>query len=353
MKKLLILFLATAMMFSLTACSETTDSQDEATQSQLISSDRDYDKNDPSAVLGEITNDFTEVSAQLTKELAKTFTAVGSTYEDYQKNKGLVDEWISLTLSESDALFARTKENSIAYFKLIAAHEDHKYSEFCEEALDEYYDIVYEDAMDEYYDVLYEDAMDALYDEYYDGIIDDAYDDVNYEEWLNTSSECYKIWLDTSSAIYEKWLDESSYIYSLWLAMNSAFCWDDNFDVDAIVAEFDAENTQEESATNATENTPTQNENTEVAEDSIRPEFKDAMDSYEAFYTDYCEFMKEFNENQSDLTLLAKYGDMLVKAEEMNEAFEEWDEDEMNDEELKYYLDVNNRVMKMLVDVAG
>ncbi|MGN1122614.1 MAG: DUF6591 domain-containing protein, partial [Eubacteriales bacterium] len=83
------------------------------------------------------------------------------------------------------------------------------------------------------------------------------------------------------------------------------------------------------------------------------PEFKEAMNSYETFYTEYCKFMKEYSENPSDLTLLAKYADMLVKAEEMNEAFEAWDEDELSTEELKYYLDVNNRVMKMLVDVAG
>lgn len=101
------------------------------------------------------------------------------------------------------------------------------------------------------------------------------------------------------------------------------------------------------------EETFTQSENTGDATDGIRPEFKEAMDSYEAFYTEYCEFMKEYNENPTDLTLLAKYADMLVKAEEMNEAFEAWNEDELSNEELKYYLDVNNRVMKMLVDVAG
>ena len=92
---------------------------------------------------------------------------------------------------------------------------------------------------------------------------------------------------------------------------------------------------------------------TEKTEESIRPEFKEAMDSYEAFYTEYCEFMEEYSENPTDLTLLAKYADMLVKAEEMNEAFEEWDEEDLSNEELQYYLEVNNRVMKMLVDVAS
>lgn len=604
MKKILGILLAVTMMFSLVACGETNDNptnkQDDTsnvTPSQSITPDRDYDESDPTAVLGEITNDFADVTTQLTEKLTETFSDVGTTFEDYQKNKELVDEWIALVLSESDALFARTKENSIAYFKLIAADEDHKYSEFCDDALDEYYDAVYDKAMDEYYDTLYDDAMDDLYDEYYDGIIDDAYDDVKYEEWSNASSECYKQWSDASSAIYKKWSDESSYIYGLWSAMNSAFCWNDNFDVDAIVAEYDKEKAEEDAeraeeeakvyvdfevlyeitsngdaevvgfsgegnritisseyegedvvriadsafedctmlesiimwadieeigssafkgCTGLTEfsvpsdtevighhafegctnletliiwgdpdigeyafadcvslteisigsdtknvgahafegctgvtsliiwgveiigdyafagctgiedvsipsdvlsignhafdgcttlssvivwdddtaigkdafancpnlddapsargtvlectmsenenggsNTgnetkePTQSENTGDAADGIRPEFKEAMDSYEAFYTEYCEFMKDYSENPTDLTLLAKYADMLVKAEEMNEAFEEWDEDDLNNEELKYYLDVNNRVMKMLVDVAG
>ena len=100
-------------------------------------------------------------------------------------------------------------------------------------------------------------------------------------------------------------------------------------------------------------NEPVQNNDTETTTDGIRDEFKEAMDSYESFYIDYCEFMKKYLENPTDLTLIAKYADMLVKAEEMNEAFEEWDEKGLNSEELKYYLEVNNRVMSMLVDVTG
>jgi len=37
----------------------------------------------------------------------------------------------------------------------------------------------------------------------------------------------------------------------------------------------------------------------------------------------------------------------------MSKAFDAWDQDDLNKEELKYYLDVNNRVMQMLVDVTG
>lgn len=103
-----------------------------------------------------------------------------------------------------------------------------------------------------------------------------------------------------------------------------------------------------------TSSTPeTESETTVQVSNSIRPEFKEAMDAYEAFYKDYCDFMKKYSENPADLSMLTEYASMLVKLNEMNQAFESRDSADMNNEELKYYLDVNNRVTKMLVDVAG
>ena len=242
MKRFAASLLAILMTFSLSACGEThVDSASAQSTPASAQSAPSSDQNSLSESLEEISSDFSGVTSNFTLKLEETFTSVGTTYEDYQKNKGLIDEWIDFVLSESDALFTRTRENSIAYFKLIAADPDHEYSEFCDEALDQYYDTVYDKAMDEYYDVIYDEALDDLYNAYYDGIIDDAYNDIEYSEWSNTSSECYQTWSDASSAIYKKWSDESSYIYGLWLAMSSAFCYDNNYDVDAIVAEYDKE----------------------------------------------------------------------------------------------------------------
>lgn len=58
----------------------------------------------------------------------------------------------------------------------------------------------------------------------------------------------------------------------------------------------------------------------------MRPEFKEAMDSYEAFYEEYCDFMKAYNENSSDVKLIAKYAKMLKKAQDADEKFEEWED---------------------------
>lgn len=85
----------------------------------------------------------------------------------------------------------------------------------------------------------------------------------------------------------------------------------------------------------------------------IRPEFKDAMDAYEAFYDEYCNILKQYYANPTDMTLLTKYTELMTKVVEMDEAFAKWENEDLNNDELKYYLEVNNRVMQKLVDVMG
>ncbi len=86
--------------------------------------------------------------------------------------------------------------------------------------------------------------------------------------------------------------------------------------------------------------------------DGVRPEFKEAMDSYESFYNDYCEFLENYEENATDLTWINQYTELLSKAAEMDEKFAAWDETEMSKEELKYYLEVSNRITQRLIDVT-
>lgn len=85
---------------------------------------------------------------------------------------------------------------------------------------------------------------------------------------------------------------------------------------------------------------------------SLRPEFKEAMDSYEAFYDEYCDFMMQYKENPSDLKLLAGYYDMLIKLSEMEESFEAWEDEDLSKEELAYYVEVTNRVAQKLLEIT-
>ena len=92
------------------------------------------------------------------------------------------------------------------------------------------------------------------------------------------------------------------------------------------------------------ESTETETHDSSSLVDGMWPKFKKTMDSYEAFYDEYCDFMKKYAGNSFNLKLLEEYTDMVSKIAEMDERFSVWNEDEMNGVELKYYLEVNNRV---------
>jgi hypothetical protein len=44
---------------------------------------------------------------------------------------------------------------------------------------------------------------------------------------------------------------------------------------------------------------------------------------------------------------------MMAKAVEVDKAFAKWEDEDLNAEELKYYTEVNARVMQKLIDAAG
>lgn len=110
--------------------------------------------------------------------------------------------------------------------------------------------------------------------------------------------------------------------------------------------------------------TPSENKNTSVSSteaalspsatsDGLRPEFKAAMDSYEAFYDEYCAFMKKYSQNPTDLSLLTEYGKMLLRLEDMNKKFEAWENEDLNTGETKYYIEVNSRIAQKILDAAA
>lgn len=85
--------------------------------------------------------------------------------------------------------------------------------------------------------------------------------------------------------------------------------------------------------------------------DGLRADFKEAMDSYEAFMKEYCDFMEKYNADSSDVTLLADYASFMAKYADFAEKFSEWENEDLNDAELAYYIDVQARVEKMLLGV--
>ena len=102
---------------------------------------------------------------------------------------------------------------------------------------------------------------------------------------------------------------------------------------------------------------PSSEATTPVTEDkkdnnAIDPEFKAAMDSYEEFMDEYVAFMKKYKANPSDLSLLTDYANYMSKYADFVEDFEKWEDEEMNAAETAYYIDVQARVSKKLLEAA-
>lgn len=87
--------------------------------------------------------------------------------------------------------------------------------------------------------------------------------------------------------------------------------------------------------------------------DGIDPDFKAMMDAYEDFFDEYAEFMDSYAKNPTDMQLLMKYVEILEKYEEAMEALDEIDTDELNEQELAYYLAVTARIEKRLLETIG
>ena len=122
-------------------------------------------------------------------------------------------------------------------------------------------------------------------------------------------------------------------------------------DIDAPSDENDSKETTSSTEPSVETTTPPATEE-KKDNNTIDPEFKAAMDSYEAFMDEYVAFMKKYKANPSDLSLLTDYANYMSKYADFVEDFEKWEDEEMNAAETAYYIDVQARVSKKLLEAA-
>ena len=89
-----------------------------------------------------------------------------------------------------------------------------------------------------------------------------------------------------------------------------------------------------------------------AAPGGVTPEFKEAMDSYEAFFDEYVEFMKSYDSAAGDMTAMLKYLDMLSQYSEMADKLDELEDSEMSDADAAYYIEVTARIYQKLASVS-
>ena len=309
--------------------------------------------------LNELVPQEIEAKVAALNEKYEKLQAEIDTYDKYIANKERIAAFYDSVYQDMQDTCICMREYCVKYAQIILESDktnDEKYDD-----LEEMYDEVYDDGGDDIYDEFYDGILDDIYDVYYDGILDDAYDSVAYKEWSDTRSEEYKNWSNTLSDTYELWSDFRSDVYEFWSDMRGEF-WDNDLErAKEKIQEFqdDILKIKEESGEKLLEQMETNSEVDEKKDDSVsdvaemRPEFIQAMDSYESFMNEYCDFMNKYAESDgTDLSLLAEYANYMSKYADVVKDFEAWDSGEMNTAEAAYYLEVQTRISKKLMEVA-
>ena len=85
---------------------------------------------------------------------------------------------------------------------------------------------------------------------------------------------------------------------------------------------------------------------TEATTNTIDPQFKKAMDSYESAMKEYSSFMKKYTSSSNPVSMMTDYNRIMEKYTNANNEFNKIKKESLNSAELAYYLEVQSRVVK-------
>ncbi len=83
--------------------------------------------------------------------------------------------------------------------------------------------------------------------------------------------------------------------------------------------------------------------------DGIRPDFKEAMDSYEAFFDEYIDFMTRYKNADNPASMLLDYTSFMKRYADTMEKLDAINEDELSSAESAYYTDVMARISAKMI----
>lgn len=310
--------------------------------------------------LEEVVDAHVSECVQALKQEWADFSSKVDTYDKYRDSIDDVEKFHDHIVESSEQILQMISHYGVSYANLIMESDSSSKDKYKD--MEDLKDCIYDDACDYVKEDIYEDLLGEIKDYYYEGILSDAKDSIDYSEWSDARGDAYDWWSDARSDIYDAWSDTRSDIYSFCSDVRSELYSGDTEKANKEIEKFakkigssveKADDTKTDD-TNAEKNKDSDKEKDSKDSSSssdIRPEFKAAMDDYEEFYDEYCDFMKKYKENPTDLKLAKEYIDMVAKLEEMQESFDKWEDNDLNDAELKYYIDVTARIEKKLIDV--
>lgn len=88
-----------------------------------------------------------------------------------------------------------------------------------------------------------------------------------------------------------------------------------------------------------------------TSDNAIRSEVKKTIDTYEAFMNKYVAFMKKYSESNDTASMVKDYAEYMGKYTELVEKFNALENNNLNDSELKYYLEIQNKINTELLTI--
>lgn len=85
--------------------------------------------------------------------------------------------------------------------------------------------------------------------------------------------------------------------------------------------------------------------------DEISPDLINYLESYENFVDEYCEFMRAYMNNPTDMNLLNQYTDILNTMNEYTAAVDNYNTSDMNEAELAYFMEVTARCSTKMLSI--
>ncbi len=172
----------------------------------------------------------------------------------------------------------------------------------------------------------------------------------NDESYVADNLEGYHLWLDYSS-------DHQYMTISLDAPDDLA---DDQLQNDA-TTKAPEESTEPETPENDADNEDRGKSNGNAAEESsdgntalgeVTPDFKKAMDEYEAFFDEYIDFMKKY-ENSTDFSpeMLEDFNKYMERYNQTMEALNDIDADSLSPADYAYYTEVMLRINKKIAEM--
>ena len=87
--------------------------------------------------------------------------------------------------------------------------------------------------------------------------------------------------------------------------------------------------------------------------DGVSPEFKKYMDSYEAFFDEYLDFMESADEEEEGFGYLLRYAAMMERYVEVMDSLDAIGDEELSTADELYYLEVLSRINKKLLEASA